>query len=423
MTIDRLLNAAAPRIEKSGSLLEQPSAQVGEEAAMTPGKSAFSSVLSAMTEEGTDAVADRVDVTAVQGVQPGEAQLLPMPGPVPLQDTLAALSPWAESFHPEAATLAQYPMGETAVGLPAARPGEAYAGAKGAQRPVTGASVSGPVDDGGGQASEAGTVPSAVTSALMRRPMAAGAQNGVAVTAASDGGTGLAGDGQRAADVAVGTVRADWRLATAALAEQGAATAAPWSESAGSSFRALPALRGLDRASGRAVFLPLDATAPGSVASPGNMTSLTSGFAPAATMDAPMAPGASSDVAHKVHYWITRGVQSAELQLDVLGGSAIDVSITLQGKEALVDFRSDQPEARRVLQEAMPQLREMLRAEGLQLAGGFVGSSAQQKDGNTRRDGQDRPSERVGSVILSGADAVRTGRTGAASAHALDVFV
>jgi len=150
---------------------------------------------------------------------------------------------------------------------------------------------------------------------------------------------------------------------------------------------------------------------------------LASGAAPTATADAPMAPGASSEVAHKVHYWVTRGVQTAELQLDALGGSAVDVSITLQGKEALVEFRCDLPEARRLLQEAMPQLRDMLRSEGLQLAGGFVGSSAQQKEGGARRDGQHREPERVGTVSVSAADAVRTGRAGAASTHSLDVFV
>jgi hypothetical protein len=92
-------------------------------------------------------------------------------------------------------------------------------------------------------------------------------------------------------------------------------------------------------------------------------------------------------VADKLNYWVSRGVQNAQLQLDSFGGGAVDVSITVNGSEALVEFRSDQPEARRLLQDAMPHLKEMLRAEGMVLSGGFVGTSARQDPGAQRQQG------------------------------------
>ena len=83
-------------------------------------------------------------------------------------------------------------------------------------------------------------------------------------------------------------------------------------------------------------------------------------------------------VARQVHYWVTRGVQNAELQLDAFGGGQVDVHVSVTGNEAQVEFRTDQPDARRLLQDAMPQLRQMLEQEGMSLSGGFVGTSARQ---------------------------------------------
>jgi flagellar hook-length control protein FliK len=57
----------------------------------------------------------------------------------------------------------------------------------------------------------------------------------------------------------------------------------------------------------------------------------------------------------------------------------------VHGQDAQVDFRSDQPEARKLLQDAMPQLSAMLKGEGLLLSGGFVGSQTQQHPGAQER--------------------------------------
>lgn len=99
----------------------------------------------------------------------------------------------------------------------------------------------------------------------------------------------------------------------------------------------------------------------------------------------PATPVPEMAVAEKMNYWISRGVQNAELKLDAFGGGSVDVSISVNGNEAMVEFRTDQPEARRLLQDAMGHLRHMLEGEGLVLSGGFVGTSSRQDPGAQHR--------------------------------------
>jgi|GEM_PF-2172992 len=423
MTIDRAPNATAPQNEKLGLPFAQPSALGGEVDANTTRKSVFSSVLSAMTDGGADP-ADLHDADIL--LAPDGAQALAQPtqdaGLAP--DSAAVLAQLIESICPEVAGLAQGQSGEAGTDQPGTQPDAAINAPTGMRRHGTVPTLPEPAEEGGIQAPDAGFVSSQTKSTVMRRQLPAGSQNTPLVAPLLDGAMVRAGDGQQGGQDGAGAIRADWRATSAVMAERAAFMMTPSSDSASGGFRAFAAPRGSDRASGRAIFLPLEGAAPGSPASSSYSTTvLASAAAPTATAETPMAPSASSEVAHKVHYWITRGVQTAGLQLDALSGSALDVSIILQGKEAHVEFRSDQPEARRLLQEAMPQLRDLLRSEGLQLVGGFVGSSAQEKQGNARRDSQYREPARGGAVSVSAAEAVRTGQAGAASTHTLDVFV
>ena len=136
----------------------------------------------------------------------------------------------------------------------------------------------------------------------------------------------------------------------------------------------------------------------------------------------PATPVPEMAVAEKLNYWIARGVQNAELKLDAFGGGSVDVSISVNGNEAMVEFRTDQPEARRMLQDAMGQLRQLLEGEGLFLSGGFVGTSAQRDPG-----AQDRRSQ--GQAAKSAPALVELRPTEAASAmsrtpgRAVDLFV
>lgn len=83
-------------------------------------------------------------------------------------------------------------------------------------------------------------------------------------------------------------------------------------------------------------------------------------------------------VADQVKYWISNDVHNAELKFDGLGSESVRVSISMSGNEAQVVFRSDQAQTRELLGNAMTHLDQMLRAEGLTLAGAWVGSSGQQ---------------------------------------------
>lgn len=127
-------------------------------------------------------------------------------------------------------------------------------------------------------------------------------------------------------------------------------------------------------------------------------------------------------VAEQVSYWIGRDVQNAELKLDGLGAGPVEVSISMQGNEAQVAFRTDQAEARQVLEGAVSHLKELLGNEGLVLSGVSVGSSG--ADGAASQERQARPNGRTAAVAVPQAQATEANaRAGRASGRAVDLFV
>lgn len=91
-------------------------------------------------------------------------------------------------------------------------------------------------------------------------------------------------------------------------------------------------------------------------------------------------------LANTVTYWATQGIQNAELKLDAWGGEALEVSISMNGNHTEIEFRTDQPEIRQVIESAMPQLKDMLAQDGLVLSGVAVGGSGGQgSDSPTKR--------------------------------------
>jgi flagellar hook-length control protein FliK len=139
-----------------------------------------------------------------------------------------------------------------------------------------------------------------------------------------------------------------------------------------------------------------------------------------------MTPAPATAMAEKMHYWVSRGVQSAELQLDAFAGGSVDVSISVKGDMAMVEFRTDQPQARQLLQDAMPQLKDLLASEGLMLSGGFVGGSMTQQGSPSRdRDGQPgtvaRPAGSPVRVLEPAAGSTVATRT--AAGRSVDLFV
>lgn len=106
---------------------------------------------------------------------------------------------------------------------------------------------------------------------------------------------------------------------------------------------------------------------------------------PPAAMPDPAALSLESMVADTVSYWVTQGVQNAELTLDGLGTEPVEVTISLKGDEAHVGFRTDQVEVRQMLEGAVAHLKDLLTSEGLVLSGVSVGSSGQDRAGSQDR--------------------------------------
>lgn len=189
----------------------------------------------------------------------------------------------------------------------------------------------------------------------------------------------------------------------------------------GSGLRAYAARRPAERFGQRSVAAAAaGATAGTEVVAPGTSHGASPVYSPGAATPVP-----ATAVAEKLHHWVSRGVQNAQLQLDAFGGGAVDVSISVMGQETIVDFRTDNAQARSLLLDAMPQLKEMLEREGLVFSGGFVGESGQRGAGSQRRD-ENRHDEhaatvRTGQVMAAGM--ASSGRLPGAAGATIDLFV
>ena len=76
----------------------------------------------------------------------------------------------------------------------------------------------------------------------------------------------------------------------------------------------------------------------------------------------------------QVSWWLAQKSGSADFSIDMPDGQALSVSVQVRGNEAQVVFRSDQPELRQLIGQAMPQLKESFGQEGLLLANASVGA-------------------------------------------------
>lgn len=127
-------------------------------------------------------------------------------------------------------------------------------------------------------------------------------------------------------------------------------------------------------------------------------------------------------VAEQVTYWVSQGVQNAQLKLEGFGSEPVEISITLKGQEAQIDFRTDQPEIRQMLEGALTQLKETLAREGLVLSGVSVGASGQ--EGGGAQDRRHQPDTRQAAVAVNETGStVALARTSLTPGRALDVFV
>jgi flagellar hook-length control protein FliK len=127
--------------------------------------------------------------------------------------------------------------------------------------------------------------------------------------------------------------------------------------------------------------------------------------------------------AEQVKYWISQDVQNAQLKLDGLGDKPVEVSISVNGNEAHVAFRTDEIQARGLLESAGGHLKDMLAREGLLLAGVSVGTSGSSDAGGNER----KPRQGVKQGLVSAALPVGSvdvaNRARSASGRSLDLFV
>ena len=137
----------------------------------------------------------------------------------------------------------------------------------------------------------------------------------------------------------------------------------------------------------------------------------------------PSAVSFESMVADTVSYWTTQGIQNAELKLDGFGSQPVEVSISLNGDEAHIGFRTDQPEIRNILEGAVAHLKELLTSEGLVLSGFSIGTSGQ--GGANSQDRRDQNGTRQAMIAVKEAQTgERPQRVNLSSVgRALDLFV
>jgi flagellar hook-length control protein FliK len=131
---------------------------------------------------------------------------------------------------------------------------------------------------------------------------------------------------------------------------------------------------------------------------------------------------ADGQYSEEVSYWVGQDLQKAEMTVDGLGANPVEVSISMQGKEATVVFRSDEALTREALSNASVELQESLGRQGVMLSGVSVGTS---NSGDSQRQGQNGkpPGWKVRSVEVV-ADPVATGvRGGGTTGRSIDLFV
>jgi len=199
---------------------------------------------------------------------------------------------------------------------------------------------------------------------------------------------GLSGVGNAMADLRMQSTLASVDVANREIAMMGALVPGGFAEGLA---------RPSDRSSGKSSFLLAGSGTEGIWGQ--------SAFQAAPALDtsgvAAQSSGASleSVVADTVSYWVTQGVKNAALKLDGFGEHPLEVNISMQGGETHIDFRTDQPEIRQILEGAMAHLKDLLKSEGVMLSGVSVGASGQ--NGGGGQDPRDRPGAREGTVVTT----------------------
>lgn len=117
-----------------------------------------------------------------------------------------------------------------------------------------------------------------------------------------------------------------------------------------------------------------------------------------ATVQAPVHESAfGREVGERVAVFVRAGVQSAELRVTPADLGPVTVRIDLSGTEASVAFTVAHADTREALQDALPRLRELLEANGIQLAEASVSGQGHPR-GDARGEGDARTAGRPAAV-------------------------
>ncbi|MDZ7654094.1 MAG: flagellar hook-length control protein FliK [Burkholderiaceae bacterium] len=94
-------------------------------------------------------------------------------------------------------------------------------------------------------------------------------------------------------------------------------------------------------------------------------------------------PSFGNDLSHRVLMFAGQRVQSAEISVTPGELGPIRVTIDVRGQEAAMQFSAAHATTRAAIEDALPRLREMLAAQGLQLTQADVGDRAPRDAGGT----------------------------------------
>ena len=199
---------------------------------------------------------------------------------------------------------------------------------------------------------------------------------------------GLSGVGNAMADLRMQSTLASADVASREITMMGALVPSVFAEGLA---------RPSDRSSGKSSFLLAGSGAEGIWGQPAFQAPPALDTLSVATESS--ASSLESVVADTVSYWVTQGVKNAALKLDGFGEHPLEVNISMQGGETQIDFRTDQPEIRQILEGAMTHLKDLLKSEGVMLSGVSVSASGQ--NGSGSQDARDRPGYREGTVVIT----------------------
>lgn len=123
-----------------------------------------------------------------------------------------------------------------------------------------------------------------------------------------------------------------------------------------------------------------------------------------ATVQTPIGHAAfAADLAHRVLLFAGQRVQSAQITVTPNDLGPIRVSIEMHGQEAAIQFTAAHATTRAAIEDAMPRLREMFAAQGLQLTQADVGDHAQRDAHAAFSDRSQQRSSAAGANLGTGA--------------------